>query len=419
MTTKTTIDWDRDVAADPEEEYQALVRLLHWTEGFGLFFIRCSPAKGQDLITSLQQDLAEKKIEIIELTERTDNLYELISERSECNDIIIVRGLEASFVDYIKPGYGGEGEYYKLDSVPRVLGNLNLQRERFRDELNVCIVFFLPLFGLKYFIRRAPDFYDWRSGTFEFLADEEHLEKEAKRLLKERRTIEQYNQLLPEERRKEFLKIQELLQEGHHSQKQAVKLWLESALLLDTSGEYEASLPFYDRALAIQPDQADAWYNQGITLRKLGRYEEAISNYDHALAIEPEKSQAWNARGVALQKLGQYQEAISSYERAIAISPDLYKGWYNLGNALMTLGDYSGALEKFAKTLEICPNYDQALYNSACMHSLLGNPEIALDFLEKTIQAAPEPYQQIAAQDSDLQLLQSNSRFHQLLCRET
>ncbi|MEC4816697.1 MAG: hypothetical protein SAK29_26035 [Scytonema sp. PMC 1069.18] len=72
---------------------------------------------------------------------------------------------------YIKPGYGGQGNFYKEDSVPRVLGHLNLHRERFRDNFNICFIFLVRLFGLKYFIHRAPDFYDWRSGVFEFLEE--------------------------------------------------------------------------------------------------------------------------------------------------------------------------------------------------------------------------------------------------------
>ena len=33
--------------------------------------------------------------------------------------------------------------------------------------MEFMFVFIVPLFGLKYFIHRAPDFFDWRSGVFE------------------------------------------------------------------------------------------------------------------------------------------------------------------------------------------------------------------------------------------------------------
>jgi superkiller protein 3 len=53
---------------------------------------------------------------------------------------------------------GGQGNFYKVDSVPRILNHLNQQRERFRDNFKICFIFIVRLFGLKYFIQRAPDF---------------------------------------------------------------------------------------------------------------------------------------------------------------------------------------------------------------------------------------------------------------------
>lgn len=417
MTTPTQIDWDADVATTPAEEYAALVRSLRWTADFGLFFVRCSPAKGQELISDLQQDLPEKRFAVITLEERTDNLYELIAAlpHREQLDIVIVSGLDASLVDYIKPGYGGHGEHYKLDSVPRILGSLNLQRERFRDELKLCVVFFVPLFGLKYFIHRAPDFYDWRSGTFEFFDKDEELKIKVDRALEERQTLEQYAALLPAERRQKFVEIQELLDGGSHSPERAANLWFESALLLDMSGEHESALPFYDLALAAQPQKAEAWYNRGIALYELGRYEEAIVDYKQAIEVQPDKFDAWHARGIALRKLGQYQEAIENYDHAIRLNLDFYVAWYDRGLAFAALGNYPNALESFSKALEISDDYGPALYNSACTYALLGNSEAALDMLKRAMVVDRSKYLVMASKDSDLDSLRSYPEFKKLL----
>jgi hypothetical protein len=125
--------------------------------------VQCSPAEGNELIGRVQEDLSEKNIALLKLTEPIDNLYEIVANRGDRNDIniLFIQGLEKSLEPYIKPGYGGDGDYYNLDTVPPILSHLNQRREIFRDRLsNICFVFILPLFAIKYIMRRSPDFFD-------------------------------------------------------------------------------------------------------------------------------------------------------------------------------------------------------------------------------------------------------------------
>ena len=147
----------------PEGVYRALLRCLKRTRGFGIVFVQCSPAEGNELIGRVQEDLSEKNIAVLKLTEPIDNLYEIVANRGDRDDlnILFIQGLEKSLEPYIKPGYGGDGDYYTLDTIPPILSHLNQRREIFRDRLsNICFVFILPLFAIKYIIRRAPDFFD-------------------------------------------------------------------------------------------------------------------------------------------------------------------------------------------------------------------------------------------------------------------
>jgi len=168
--TSESVDWDEDLPAEPEEEYQSFVRTLKRTEGFRLLFIRCSPAESKRLIAKVKKDIINKEIDVLELDKPIENLYSIVEAllNKKKLDIIFINGIENSLIEYIKPGSGGQGEFYKVDSVPRILNHLNQQRERFRDNFNICFIFIVRLFGLKYFIHRAPDFYDWRSGEFQF-----------------------------------------------------------------------------------------------------------------------------------------------------------------------------------------------------------------------------------------------------------
>ena len=67
-----------------------------------------------------------------------------------------------------------------------------------------------------------------------------------------------------------------------------------------------------------------AWHysNEGSVLRSQGRLEEAIRYYDRAIELNPDYAEAWYNKGVALQAQGNLAEAIECYDRALALNPD-------------------------------------------------------------------------------------------------
>jgi hypothetical protein len=153
-----------------EETYQVFTNTLQLCSGFGIVFLQCSPGETNRLIRRVRRDLPEKNIEVLDLVEPIDNLYRLVEGRADQDslNILFVRGLEKSLEADIKPGYKGLGDYYNLNTIPPILNHLNQQWENFRDHFgNICFVFVLPKFAIRYFVRRAPDFYDWNFGVFE------------------------------------------------------------------------------------------------------------------------------------------------------------------------------------------------------------------------------------------------------------
>ena len=249
----------------PEGVYRALLRCLKRTKGFGIVFVQCSPAEGNELIGRVQEDLSEKNIALLKLTEPIDNLYEIVANRGDRNDIniLFIQGLEKSLEPYIKPGYGGDGDYYNLDTVPPILSHLNQRREIFRDRLsNICFVFILPLFAIKYIMRRSPDFFDWGSGVFKSNI--------------ERRLIN----IIVSERDNIVL----------------------GNLRLEKS-RYEEAIKQYEQAIRLKPDSWKAWNYRGVALLQLGRYEESIASFDKALEIKPDYQAAQTNRETALKEL--------------------------------------------------------------------------------------------------------------------
>jgi tetratricopeptide (TPR) repeat protein len=65
---------------------------------------------------------------------------------------------------------------------------------------------------------------------------------------------------------------------------------------------YADAVTSYDKALAINPSNAEAWLNRGVALDYMGRYDESVASYDKALALQPNFTTARENREIALSK---------------------------------------------------------------------------------------------------------------------
>jgi tetratricopeptide (TPR) repeat protein len=55
--------------------------------------------------------------------------------------------------------------------------------------------------------------------------------------------------------------------------------------LLDSKGQYEKAIADYDKALQIDPDNADVWFDKGETLKKMGKLAEAEKCFEMATKL--------------------------------------------------------------------------------------------------------------------------------------
>jgi len=313
------------------ESYQTLLRSLRRKNGFNLLFVRCSPVQADEIIRGISQDLPNKNIQVLQLDSETDNLYEKIVDLPNYTNlnILFVRGLENALLRYEE----AESQGYFLSSqspvyggtwagVPKILGYLNLSRERFERQFPFTLVFLLPEFALRYFIRRASDFFDWYSGVYEFPTDKDILEREIRRLVYLDSDLDTYQQFTPQQRQEKLAEIKAYLSDSPSLDPvRASQLWHEKGLIHAMGKEYEQAIASYDQALEIKPDKHQAWYNRGIALGNLGRYEEAIASYDRALEIKPDYHEAWYNRGADICSLSKNRISTPSLEALIYRKP--------------------------------------------------------------------------------------------------
>ena len=94
-----------------------------------------------------------------------------------------------------------------------------------------------------------------------------------------------------------------------------VSALVDKAYALYSQGNYTQAIQYYDKALAIDPNDKHALNGKGDALYSLANdtqgYENAIQYYDKALAIDPKDSYALNGKGNALSGQGNNTQAIN------------------------------------------------------------------------------------------------------------
>jgi tetratricopeptide (TPR) repeat protein len=134
-------------------------------------------------------------------------------------------------------------------------------------------------------------------------------------------------------------------------------------------GKTEAAAACYRRTIALSPSCTPAYFNMGGLLLATNRFAEALEVLRTATDIEPGFAEAHNNLGIALQGLGRFPEAAASFQRAAGLQPAYLEAHCNAGRALFALERWDEAMVFFRAALALKPNHVPALHNlGLCFH---------------------------------------------------
>jgi hypothetical protein len=86
--------------------------------------------------------------------------------------------------------------------------------------------------------------------------------------------------------------------------------------------EYGRTAADYDKAIKLNPDNADAYCERGDFYYELDEYDKAISDYNKAIELAPNDAYAYYSRGIAYRKKGEASKEVSDLEKCIGLSTD-------------------------------------------------------------------------------------------------
>src|SRR5258707_842513 len=150
---------------------------------------------------------------------------------------------------------------------------------------------------------------------------------------------------------------------------------LAAAMAHHRAGRLTDAERLYRIVCDTDPNNARAFHLLGVVAHQSG-HSDAASYVGRAVALDPDFAEAHNDRGVILAARGLFADALSCFERAVALNSGYSEARTNLGRGLRSLGRLDEAVKQFEQVLKRTPDSPVAHFNLASMFELAGqNPE--------------------------------------------
>ena len=117
-------------------------------------------------------------------------------------------------------------------------------------------------------------------------------------------------------------------------------------------GNVDLAIEEYGNALSIDPENAIAMYNLAIIARQTDS-QQAREIFDLVIMKNPNIAEAYEHRALASFEEGRYEEALKDYETAISLDKGDPGKWYNTGLILEKLNQLTPAYKAFTEALEL------------------------------------------------------------------
>ncbi|TFV44060.1 tetratricopeptide repeat protein [Bradyrhizobium niftali] len=93
------------------------------------------------------------------------------------------------------------------------------------------------------------------------------------------------------------------------------------ALIYQGNNEHNFAIADFTAASGLNPQKAEPLLGRAISHLALGKIKEAAADLDEASEADPHNAQVWTARGQAYERLGDKAKAAASYTKAVALRP--------------------------------------------------------------------------------------------------
>ncbi|SVB67358.1 uncharacterized protein METZ01_LOCUS220212, partial [marine metagenome] len=144
-----------------------------------------------------------------------------------------------------------------------------------------------------------------------------------------------------------------------------------------------------ERAIRLQPDDAETHHELGLLLSGLGQNEQALGPYRRAMELQPDCADFHFNRGNAHYALGQAADAKSAFQQATKLDPALAAAHFNLGQVAQDEGDFLTAAQAYKRAVDLDGDYTDAMVNLGLTLSDLEETALAEECFWHILQGQP------------------------------
>ncbi|GAA5839632.1 hypothetical protein JCM11251_003563 [Rhodosporidiobolus azoricus] len=132
--------------------------------------------------------------------------------------------------------------------------------------------------------------------------------------------------------------------------------WVKKASVHMELGRPEEAMGDFERALEVEPENADVFYHRGQVYFITGDYTKAISEYRRSSELDPSFIFSHIQLAVAQYKSGSQEKALHQFRRLVEKHPDSAEVWNYFGELLLDQQRFEEAVGAFDKSLELGKN---------------------------------------------------------------
>jgi len=129
---------------------------------------------------------------------------------------------------------------------------------------------------------------------------------------------------------------------------------------LARSGKTEEALAELDKAIEIDPHNADALYNRGLLYQGEKQHQFAIDDFAAANGLTPQRAEPLLGRAISYLAVDKVKEAAADLDEAAQADPQNAQIWTTRGLAYERLGDKTKAAESYGRALGLRPKDEAA-----------------------------------------------------------